>query len=122
MAFRAVDEDASHFSDGPFYVSWYDGKKKQMEPVGRDPEHALRMVNLKRAALAYVSAGGDLTTSNPAQKPPGDLAREAAKNAEQNQQPVEGTKTEVKNASPAAKSPENRKRCVPRSLNTSKTA
>jgi hypothetical protein len=49
-----VDEDSSHFSDGPFYVSWYDGKKKQFEPAGRDPEHALRMVTLKRAALAYV--------------------------------------------------------------------
>jgi hypothetical protein len=21
-----VDEDSSHFSKGPFYVSWYDGK------------------------------------------------------------------------------------------------
>jgi hypothetical protein len=45
--FCPVDEDSSHFSDGPFYVSWYDGRKKQMDPVGRDPEHALRMANLK---------------------------------------------------------------------------
>lgn len=57
---RAVDEDSSHFPDGPFYVSWYDGKKKQMEPAGRDPEHALCMVHLKRAALAYISAGGEI--------------------------------------------------------------
>ena len=55
-----VDEDSSHFSDGPFYVSWYEGKKKQMDPAGRDPEHALRMANLKRAALAYVAAGGEI--------------------------------------------------------------
>ncbi len=57
---RAVDEDASHFSDGPFYVSWYDGMKKQMEPAGRDPEHALRMAHLKRSALAFVAAGGEI--------------------------------------------------------------
>lgn len=29
--FRPVDEDSSHLSDGPFYVSWYDGKKKRMD-------------------------------------------------------------------------------------------
>jgi integrase len=62
---RPVDEDSSHFSNGPFYVSWYEGKKKQMEPVGRDPEHALRMANLKRAALAYVSAGGEVKNIPP---------------------------------------------------------
>ncbi len=27
----AVDEDSTHFPGGPFYVSWYEGKKKQME-------------------------------------------------------------------------------------------
>jgi hypothetical protein len=32
--FCPVDEDSSHFSDGPFYVSWYDGRKKQMDPSG----------------------------------------------------------------------------------------
>ncbi len=58
--FRAVDEDASHFSNGPFYVSWYDGKKKQMEHAGREPEHALRMAHLKRSALAFVAAGGEI--------------------------------------------------------------
>jgi hypothetical protein len=25
---RSVDVDCSHFLEGPFYVSWYDGKKK----------------------------------------------------------------------------------------------
>ena len=39
--FCPVDEDSSHFSAGHFYVSLYEGKTKQMEPVGRDPEHAL---------------------------------------------------------------------------------
>lgn len=59
-ALRAVDEDSTRFSEGPFYVSWYDGKKKRMDPVGCDPEQALRMANLKRAALAFVAAGGEI--------------------------------------------------------------
>ena len=67
--FRPVDENASRFSDGPFYVSWYDGKKKQMEPAGRDPEHALRMAHLRRSALAFVAAGGEITISNLVRKP-----------------------------------------------------
>jgi hypothetical protein len=54
---RAVDEDSSHFSDGPFYISWYDDKKKQMDPVGRDSAHALRMANLKRAAACVHRSG-----------------------------------------------------------------
>jgi hypothetical protein len=58
--FCPVDEDSSHFSDGQFYLSWYDGVKKQMEPVGRDPEQALRMAKLKRTALAFVAAGGEI--------------------------------------------------------------
>jgi hypothetical protein len=31
-----------------------------MEPVGRDPEQALRMAKLKRTALAFVAAGGEI--------------------------------------------------------------
>ena len=56
----AVDEDSSHFSDGPFYVSWYEGKKKQMESVGRYPELALRKTILKRTALAFIAVGTSL--------------------------------------------------------------
>ena len=81
---RAVDKYPSHFSAGPFYVSRYDGKKKQMEPAGRDPEQALRMVTLKRAALAYLSAGGELAIRNPVQKLAGNRAGECAKDVEQN--------------------------------------
>ena len=57
---RAVDEDSNRFDVGPFYVTWYEGKEKQSEPVGRDPEHALREARLKRAALAYVAVGGKI--------------------------------------------------------------
>ena len=56
----AVDEDSARFSEGPFYISWHDGKKKRMDPVGRDPEQALHMAHLKRTALAFVAAGGEI--------------------------------------------------------------
>jgi len=62
---RAVDEDATRFTVGPFYVSWYDGKEKQMDPVGHDPEHALSEAHLKRTALAYLAAGGEIKPNNP---------------------------------------------------------
>jgi len=64
-----ADEDSSHFSKGPFYVSWYDGKKKQMDPVGRDPAHALRMALRKRAELALIAAGGEVKETESVQMP-----------------------------------------------------
>lgn len=64
-----VDEDSSHFSKGPFYVSWYDGKKKHTDPVGRDPEHAIRMAVRKRAELALIAAGGEVKEARPVQMP-----------------------------------------------------
>jgi integrase len=42
------------------YVRWYQGSKSQMDPVGRDSEHALKMLNKKRLELAYVAAGGEV--------------------------------------------------------------
>ena len=81
-----------------------------MEPAGRDAEHALRMVTLKRATLAYVSAGGELTMRSPVPKPTNEFARAGGKNPEQNQKPAEATESELKNASADAKSPEDRKK------------
>ena len=81
---RPVDEDSSYFSVGPFYVSWYDGKKKMMVPVGPDPEHALRKANLKRIELAYVSAGGEVNNTDQIQKP---QARGSAEHEVKNSQP-----------------------------------
>ena len=64
-----VDEDSSHFSKGPFYVTWYDGKKKRTEAVGRDSEYALRMALRKRAELAYTAAGGKVRSGVPVESP-----------------------------------------------------
>jgi hypothetical protein len=87
--FRPVDEDSSHFSEGPFYVSWYDCKKKQMDPVGRDPELALSKAKLKRAALAYISAGGEIKNTNQPQNPVGDLTEAEVKNTNPAQDPAQ---------------------------------
>jgi hypothetical protein len=58
--FQEVVDDLPKFSKGPLYISWYEGSKKQMEPVGRDSEHALKMLNKKRLELAYTAAGGEI--------------------------------------------------------------
>ena len=76
----AVDEDSSHFSEGPFYVSWYEGKKKQMEPVGRDPELALRKTILKRTALAFIAVGGEVKKTDHAQNPVADSVQGEVRN------------------------------------------
>ena len=39
---RPVDEDSSHFSVGPFYVGWYDGKKKHVGLNKGEQQNALR--------------------------------------------------------------------------------
>jgi hypothetical protein len=57
---QEVVDDLPRFSKGPLYVSWYEGSKKRMEPVGRDSEHALKMLNKKRLELAYKGAGGEI--------------------------------------------------------------
>jgi hypothetical protein len=43
--------DLPKFAKDPVYVSWYEGIKKRMEPVGRDSEHALKMLNKKVSSL-----------------------------------------------------------------------
>ena len=108
--FRAVDEDSSHFSDGPFYVSWYRGKKKQMDPVGNDPEHALSMTKLKRAALAYVSAGGEVKDTNRVQNPARNSAGGECQNAKQVRNSAgNSTEIEAKNTNPVQPSIQDRK-------------
>jgi hypothetical protein len=57
---QKVVDDLPKFSKGPLYVSWYEGSEKQTEPVGRDSEHALKMLNKKRLELAYTNAGGEI--------------------------------------------------------------
>ena len=57
---QEVVDDLPKFSEGPLCVSWYEGTKKHMQPVGRDSEHALKMLNKKILELAYLAAGGEI--------------------------------------------------------------
>jgi hypothetical protein len=58
-AYREVSEEVSRLSSGEYYVSWYDGSKKQMDSVGADPEIAIAQVQKKRLELAYIASGGE---------------------------------------------------------------
>lgn len=58
--YQEVVDDLPKFSKTPLYVSWYEGSKKRMEPVGRDSKHALEMLDKKRLELAYKAAGGEI--------------------------------------------------------------
>jgi integrase len=61
--FLEVVDDLPEFSKAQLYVSWYEGKDKRMTPVGRDSKHALKMLNKKRAELAYKNLGGEIKES-----------------------------------------------------------
>jgi integrase len=58
--FSKVPESLVALESGAFYVSWYDGNHKCMDPVGSDPEAALAALGKKRLELAYVAAGGEI--------------------------------------------------------------
>ena len=55
-----VVDDLPKFSKGPLYVSWDEGSKKRMEPIERNSEHALKMLNKKSLEPAYKAAGGEI--------------------------------------------------------------
>ena len=60
---QIVVDDLPKFAKYPLYISWYEGTTKRMEPVGRDSEHALKMLNKKQAELAYRGLGGEIKGS-----------------------------------------------------------
>jgi hypothetical protein len=37
-AYSKVTERLSELACGEYYLSWYDGKRKHLDPVGSDPE------------------------------------------------------------------------------------
>jgi integrase len=61
--FCKVAEKLSTLVQDEYYVSWYDGSKKQMAPAGGAPAAALAALNKKRLELAYVAAGGEVKES-----------------------------------------------------------
>lgn len=57
-AYRKAPEVLSELAEGEYYLSWYIGKRKQLEPAGNDPEVVLKALNKKRHEMAFVAAGG----------------------------------------------------------------
>ena len=59
---RPVDEDSSHFSVGPFYVGWYDGKKKHVGLNKGEQQNALRRA-------VFFNRLGEIRDRSPSERP-----------------------------------------------------
>ena len=59
-AYHRVPDELSELASGEYYLSWYDGKRKRLDSVGKDPEEALKALQKKRLGMAYVAAGGEV--------------------------------------------------------------
>ena len=59
-AYLKVPDELSELACGEYYLSWYEGKRKRLDPVGNDPEAALNGLQKKRLELAYVASGGEV--------------------------------------------------------------
>jgi integrase len=65
--FRKVPEQRlRRLSEGKYHVSWYEGSKKKMEPVGAEPDVARAALTRKQRELEFVATGGRV--SNPEQR------------------------------------------------------
>jgi len=62
--FRNVSEELSTLPSGEYFVSWYKGSKRQMDPVGSNPEAALAALEKKRLLPAYIAVGGEIKWLN----------------------------------------------------------
>ena len=71
-AYRKVSEELIALALGEYYVSWYEGSRKRLDPVGSDPEAALAELSKKRLEFAYIAAGGAIKENN---NLPGDNGR-----------------------------------------------
>jgi hypothetical protein len=57
---RRAEGTLRNLPEGSYYVSYYDGTRKRMEPVGRDPKEALNSIKKKQLELLYVAEGGQI--------------------------------------------------------------
>ena len=59
--FRKVPEQRlRRLSEGKYHVSWYEGAKKKMEPVGLEPDVARAALTRKERELALIAVGGKI--------------------------------------------------------------
>lgn len=59
-AYKKAPEELSQLASGEYYLSWYVKSDKHLEPVGNDPEQALKALNKQRLEMAFVAAGGEV--------------------------------------------------------------
>ena len=59
-------------SEGEYYISWYEGTRKRMEPLGPDPDVAKVAFDKKSAELRFIATGGEV---KPAEVKPADEER-----------------------------------------------
>lgn len=58
-SFRPVVGEPAPLWEGSYYLSYSDGQRR-MEPIVPEPQHALRMLEIKRLELALIAAGGQV--------------------------------------------------------------
>jgi len=67
--FRKVPEQRlRRLSEGKYHVSWYEGTKKKMEPVGAEPDVARAALARKEKELAFVATGGKVEQKQESQR------------------------------------------------------
>jgi integrase len=49
-----------NLAEGAYYLSWYEGSKKQMQLIGTDAAAAMKAVDRKNAELQYIALGGEV--------------------------------------------------------------
>jgi integrase len=57
---KAPTKRLRHLSEGAYYLSWYEGTRKQLESVGPDPDVAKVALDKKSAELAFIATGGEV--------------------------------------------------------------
>jgi integrase len=57
-AYRKVSAEISELACGEYYLSWYIGRRKHLEPAGNNPEAVLQALQKKCLEMAYIAAGG----------------------------------------------------------------
>jgi integrase len=57
---KVPEQRLRRLSEGKYHVSWYEGAKKKMEPVGSEPDVARAALTRKQRELALVAAGGKI--------------------------------------------------------------
>ena len=58
--YKKALEELTQLASGESSLSWYVKSDKHLEPVGNDPEEALKALNRKRLEMAYIAAGGEI--------------------------------------------------------------